>query len=133
MQDRPTALELVEAIRAFLENDVLPELKGRKQFHTRVAINVLNILAREIEHEEEAVTFEWERLDLLLGKSAGPPAAFADLVALVRDLNVELSSQIREGLLDERLEEVARAVADTVDDKLRIANPGYAQAPNEEG
>ena len=47
--DSPTAAELVEAVREFLENDVLGATEGRVQFHTRVAINVLGQVQREIE------------------------------------------------------------------------------------
>ena len=36
LHGRPTAAELVEAVREFLENDVFPEAEGRVQFHTRV-------------------------------------------------------------------------------------------------
>ena len=48
-QDRPTAQELVTAVREFLEHDVMAATEGRVQFHTRVAVNVLNIVARELE------------------------------------------------------------------------------------
>ena len=34
MQDRPTAVELLEAIREFLEQDVMPAVEGRVQFHS---------------------------------------------------------------------------------------------------
>ena len=40
-QDRPTAAELVTAVREFLERDVMAATEGRVQFHTRVAVNVL--------------------------------------------------------------------------------------------
>ena len=39
--DRPTAAELVESVREWLERDVLAATNGRLQFHTRVAMNVL--------------------------------------------------------------------------------------------
>ena len=48
-QDRPTASELVAAVREFLERDVMAATEGRVQFHARVAVNVLNIVARELE------------------------------------------------------------------------------------
>lgn len=131
MQDRPTANELIESVRGFLETDVLPELSGRKQFHTRVAINVLNILAREFEQEEEAVRAEWERLARLLGASDEPPSDFASARAVVRDLNVALSHRIREGEFDARVDEVAAALNATVLDKLRIANPAYVREHDE--
>ena len=47
MQDRPTAAELLRAAREFCERELLGELKGRRQFHTRVLINVLSILGKK--------------------------------------------------------------------------------------
>src|SRR5256885_12310331 len=50
--DRPTSAELVEAVRDFLERDVMAATEGRVQFHTRVAVNVLGMVQREIEMGE---------------------------------------------------------------------------------
>ena len=41
VHDVPDAAGLVEAVREFLEKDVMAATEGRVQFHTRVAINVL--------------------------------------------------------------------------------------------
>jgi aminoglycoside phosphotransferase (APT) family kinase protein len=46
---RPTASELLEAVREFLTGQVMPASTGQAAFHTRVAANVLAIVAREIE------------------------------------------------------------------------------------
>ena len=46
--DMPSAAELVEAVREWLERDVLTGTQGRLQFHTRVAINVLSMVEREL-------------------------------------------------------------------------------------
>src|SRR5438270_13383460 len=62
MQDRPTAAELLRAAREFCERELLGELKGRRQFHTRVLINVLSILEREWDGEDDALRAEWKRL-----------------------------------------------------------------------
>ena len=32
MQDRPTALELLAAVRGFLEEEIVPGLEGRRRF-----------------------------------------------------------------------------------------------------
>ena len=48
MQDRPTAVELLGAVREFLDQDVMPAVEGRVQFHTRVAVNALGMLEREL-------------------------------------------------------------------------------------
>jgi hypothetical protein len=125
MQDRPTAAELLRAAREFCERDLLPELGGRTRFHARVLANALGILEREWEGEEEALLDEWERLGTLLDASVPPPSTLAGLRDGVRSRNVELSSRIRSGAMDERFEETAALLAQTVAAKLAIANPRY--------
>jgi hypothetical protein len=46
---RPTASELLDAVRQFLTDQVMPATGGQLAFHARVAANVLSIVAREIE------------------------------------------------------------------------------------
>ena len=104
----PTAAQLVEAVREFLERDVMAATEGRVQFHTRVAVNVLGMVERE----------------LALG-----PAQAADHAAGLARLGVageaELAAAIRSGGLDDRLDEVRAFVRETVEAKLRVANPKY--------
>ena len=50
MSDRPTAAELAEAVREFLEAEVLPAAQdARLRFRTLVAANALAILQRELD------------------------------------------------------------------------------------
>jgi aminoglycoside phosphotransferase (APT) family kinase protein len=46
---RPTASELLEAVRDFLTGTVMPATSGQVAFHARVAANVLAIVGRELE------------------------------------------------------------------------------------
>jgi aminoglycoside phosphotransferase (APT) family kinase protein len=46
---RPTASELLDAVRQFLTDQVMPSTAGQLAFHARVASNVLGIVAREME------------------------------------------------------------------------------------
>jgi aminoglycoside phosphotransferase (APT) family kinase protein len=46
---RPTASELLDAVRGFLTDDVMAATTGQIAFHARVAANVLDIVARELE------------------------------------------------------------------------------------
>jgi aminoglycoside phosphotransferase (APT) family kinase protein len=46
---RPTASELLEAVREFLTGQVMPATSGQLAFHARVAANVLGIVLRELE------------------------------------------------------------------------------------
>ena len=106
--DIPTAAELVEAVREFLERDVLPAVEGRVQFHTRVAMNVLGMVEREI----------------ALG-AAQAEAHAAGLAALGVSSEEELAARIRSGEADDRLDEIGRFVRETVRAKLDVANPKY--------
>ncbi len=121
MQDRPTAGELLRAAREFCERDLLPELKGRRQFHTRVLINVLWILEREWEGEDAALRAEWQRLDALLGEAGAPD----DLADGVRARNTELAAKIRSGDFDDHWDETLALLRETIAEKIAIANPRY--------
>jgi len=46
---RPTASELLDAVRGYLTEQVMPATAGQLAFHARVAANVLAIVARELE------------------------------------------------------------------------------------
>lgn len=48
MMDQPAAHEIVSVVREFIEQKVMPELKGHSAFHARVAANALGIVAREL-------------------------------------------------------------------------------------
>ncbi|HMF82344.1 MAG TPA: DUF6285 domain-containing protein [Acidimicrobiia bacterium] len=114
MQDRPTAAELIVAIREFLEGDVMTTVEGRVQFHTRVAINALGMLEREVSLGPEFDAAERARLGALLGHDAD-----------LRTLTVELAARIRDRSLDDRRSEVVAAVRESVRAKLLVANPDY--------
>ena len=45
---RPTAREILDAVRGFLTEGVMPATSGRLSFHARVAANMLAIVEREL-------------------------------------------------------------------------------------
>ena len=108
MHDMPSAAALVEAVREFLERDVMAATEGRVQFHTRVAVNVLGMVQREIEMGPAQAARHAEGL-----------AALG--VADERDL----ADGIRGGRFDDRLADVRRFVTETVRAKVEVANPKY--------
>jgi hypothetical protein len=113
-QDRPDASELVAAVREFLEKDVMAATEGRVQFHTRVAVNVLGMVERELQLGPGLEPGERARAAALLGHDGD-----------ARGLERELAAAIRSGALDDRVDEVREHVRATVHEKLLIANPGY--------
>jgi hypothetical protein len=126
MQDRPTALELLEAVRAFVEEDVAPALDRRQRFHALVSGNLLAIVQRELQFEEAQLTAEWERLRELLGHAdAALPADRPALRTQVREWTEELAERIRRGEADDGAHgsAVREHVSETVREKLRVANP----------
>jgi hypothetical protein len=126
MQDRPTAQELLEAVRRFLEDDVVPVLDGPKRFHARVAANVLAIVGRELAEEDATLLAEWARLAALLGRETDvPPAPLAVLRATVRELTEALCACIRSGDADAPplRDAVRAAVVASVREKLAVASP----------
>jgi hypothetical protein len=129
MQDRPTVQELLSVVRHFLETEVVPALSGRRAFHARVAVNVLAIVAREIEGEEGGLTVEWERLAPLVGSTDAPAGLEAMRVA-VREGTAALVERIRQGDADGGAfgDAVRAHVRATVREKLAVANPRYLGA-----
>lgn len=115
-QDRPTAAELVEAVREFLD-EARAALDGRLAFHARVAANALAIVERELRTDPAVAAAEHDRLRALLGHDG-------ELATLER----ELATRIRDGSLDERVAEVGAHVRASVRDKLAIANPAHLAA-----
>ena len=109
--DPPTAEQLIESVREWLETDVFPNVEGRLQFHTRVAMNVLSMVERELSLGETQEA--QHRLGL----------AIFDC-----ETDEELSRKIREGELSSRYDEVEAFVFRSVEEKLRVANPKYLRA-----
>jgi len=108
--DAPSAAELVEAVREFLETDVASATEGQVRFHARVAVNVLRMVERELRLGPAQAEAHAQRLRAL---------GVADEAALAR--------AIREGALDSRMDEVVAAVRDTVRAKLEVANPAHLE------
>ena len=105
--DAPSALELVESVREWLQSDVLAETTGRINFHARVAINVLAMVEREMTLGPGQAVDHRARLKML---------GFTD--------DAELAAAIRSGDLDPD-QTVRNVIWDSVRDKLAVANPTY--------
>lgn len=118
-QDRPSARNLLATVREFLQ-ELLPTLEGEARFKTRVSIHLLGIVERELADAAASDAAELSRLQGLLGRTGELP-----------ELNAELARQIRSGQLDARSEEVMTHVLRTVEDKVRIVNPGHLGAAEE--
>jgi hypothetical protein len=134
MQDRPTAIELLDAVQRFLEEEIVPNTEGRRSFLARVAANAVRMVGREIGAEEEHARREWEGLDALLGPGT-PPDSLAERRKALALRTAVLCERIREGMADEgpwRAEVLAHARR-TVQDKLAVTDPGLFERSEKEG
>lgn len=106
--DAPDAAALVEAVAAWLHDDLLPRTEGVDRWALRIAANALSVAGRELSDGPGVVEAHRQRLG---------------------DLGYEneraLCEAIRAGAEDRRFSQVLGAVAAGVDASLAIANPGY--------
>lgn len=115
MQDLPTAAELVEAVRLFLEQDVMRETTGRTAFLARVSANVLAIVHREMTQGPAAEAAEIERLKGLLNADGS-----------LEELNRLLCARIAQGAITLETPGLADHLWRTTLDKVAIEQPSYA-------
>jgi len=127
MNDRPTARELIDSVRLYLEKELLPALTdARLRFQTLVAANVLSVAGREMASEETRLAEELA----LLGEVAAVPTSLEEARKHVRVLNEAWCERIRRGECDDPA--AWRAAAATarrlVVRKLEVANPRYLRS-----
>jgi hypothetical protein len=92
------AVDLLEAVRQFLRAEVLLELEGFKAYNTRIAVNALGIVAREMQMGRDVAMLDQQMADKLSVDAAttdlsrhialalrdGKLSADADLLAYLR-------------------------------------------------
>jgi len=95
-------VELLEAVRQFLRQEVLPELDGFRAYNTRVAANALGIVAREIQLGAELAEMD-AQIAAILGLDAQAGAITQQIALGLRDgtltVDVELLTYLRQRTL----------------------------------
>jgi uncharacterized protein DUF6285 len=100
MHDRPSALELIEAVMEFLSTEVLPAADDhRLKFRTLVALNALGIAQRELQSESKSLLLAEEEV-------------------------AELARRIRSGDMPT---DALPLLKEHVAAKLRVSNPSYLE------
>ena len=115
MMDQPSMRELVAAVRDFIEQKAMPELKGHTAFHARVAANALSIVVRELEQGPQSARGERERLRTLLGHDG-----------TLEELNRDLCRRIREGAFTLETPGFSEHLTITTREKVAIDQPNYS-------
>jgi Domain of unknown function (DUF6285) len=122
MQDEPTPIELTKAVADFLRDDIVPVISGHNAFKLRVAINMLDLVTRQLTLEQGSDTAEAGRLTKLLGMQGS-----------LIDLNRALADQIGNGEIDLQTPGLAEHLWQTTMDKLAVDQPNYAAYKRELG
>lgn len=127
MQDRPTTVELIQAVRDFLGGEVLPAIADRSlRYRMRIALHALGIVEREVPDEETRLRAEGEALAGLLDlPRTAPPADSRLLRAWILEANRVLCERIRGGAADGPpwRERVLTHLRRVVEEKLQGSNP----------
>jgi Domain of unknown function (DUF6285) len=116
MHDGPSAKELIEAVKNFIDKSAAPQLTGHAAFHARVASNALATVLRELEIRPAAEAEEKARLEKLLG-TTGESA---------NQLNALLCEAIRSGRMDLSTKGLLPHLKSTTIAQLSVDQPGYS-------
>jgi hypothetical protein len=120
MQDEPTPIELTKTVADFLRHDIAPLISGHQAFKLRVAINILDLVTRQLTQEEGSDAKEVERLRALLGMDGS-----------VTELNGALAERIAKGEVGLATPGLAEHLWQTTMDKLAVDQPNYASYKRE--
>ncbi|MDE2064699.1 MAG: hypothetical protein KGJ00_20035 [Bradyrhizobium sp.] len=115
MQDEPGPTELTKAVADFLREDIAPLVSGHNAFKLRVAINVLDLVTRQLTLEAASDAAEERRVQGLLAMQGS-----------LFELNRALADKIANGELDLRTPGLAEHLWQTTMDKLAVDQPTYA-------
>ena len=122
MQDEPIPVELTKAVADFLRDDITPMISGHNAFKLRVAINMLDLVTRQLTLEQGSDAAEAARLSRLL-----------DMQGSLIDLNRALAGKIAEGEFDLQTPGLSEHLWQTTMDKLAVDQPNYAAYKRELG
>jgi hypothetical protein len=126
MQDRPTAVELLEALGDFMRDRAANARDRWERFQFQVAANSIGIIGRELRLEDSFMREEWRGLDALLGAEVMPDEQPAFRERL-RERNAGLAERIRHGEFEGAAEEALLPhLWKTIVNKVRIASPNEA-------
>jgi hypothetical protein len=120
MQDEPTPVELTKAVADFLRNDIAPAISGHNAFKLRVAINILDLVVRQMTLAASGDAAEAASLKTLLGTDG----------ALV-DLNRALADKIASGEVDLATPGLSEHLWQTTMAKLAVDQPNYGSYKRE--
>jgi hypothetical protein len=113
----PSVTTLLSAAVKYLEQELMPTLSGYHRFQTRVTVNVLNIIRRELELRPVYEANELSRLRAMLNHDG-----------TIETLNEELCQLIRNGGIDLNDPKLRSHLKQSLADTLAVNNPKWTLA-----
>ena len=113
MQDLPGPADLVALAADFLRAEIMPSTQGAQNFQLRVAINALDLVARQLRDAGNCA--EQQRLQALLARQGS-----------LHDLNRALCEEIASGAKTLATPGLADHLWATTMSKLAVDQPNYA-------
>jgi hypothetical protein len=120
MQDEPRPEELTKSVADFLRDDIAPTISGHDAFKLRVAINMLDLVTRQLTLAQDSDAAEATRLMQLL-----------EMKGSLLDLNRALADRIAKGEGDLHTPGLAEHLWQTTLAKLAVDQPNYASYKRE--
>lgn len=132
MYDRPTVAELLDAVRKYLGEQIIPVVKDDRKlnYQTHIAINVLRIIERQMSTGMGQVRDEWLRLNHVQGATNPSPTDSAEALTALTERNRKLCQEISAGRYDYMPQRAAlyEHLLATVRVQLEVANPDFLEA-----
>lgn len=117
MHNQPSATEMIESVKRFIDETAGPQLSGHAAFHARVASNVLATVMRELEAAKSADAAELSGLQTLLNQPET-----TDLDAL----NAALCDGLRSGDISLSTSGLMAHLKSTAIAQLSVDQPKYS-------
>lgn len=112
----PNTYELVESVREMMETRLLPILEDKELiYHCRVAVNILNIVERELQQVDSLNTIERDSLQQLLAAEGE-----------VDGLTCKLIEKIYQGEFDSDNSKLLAHLQRVTVAKIAVDNPQYS-------
>jgi hypothetical protein len=132
MYDRPDIFQLLDAVQVYLQNEVIPTAQeDRKRYYQAlVAINVLEVVSREMQMSVDHLKAEWERLNFVQNVTTPLPADVNEARAALAERNRKFCEEISAGRYDYAPGRAAlfEHLLTTTRAQLEVANPKFLQA-----
>ncbi|MGB1069325.1 MAG: DUF6285 domain-containing protein [Henriciella sp.] len=117
MHDQPSVIELLQAVKNFINDTAAPNLTGHAAFHAKIASNVIDIIMRDISARPENDRREIQQLQALLEAEGQNDLA---------ELNRILCERIRTGEITGANDDLMAHLKAAAISQIKVDQPRYS-------